>query len=231
MTEDSELPDLATAYSLDAVSDAERTDIERRLAAAGAETARAFRGEVRVVRETMAKASSTVAVPPPVSLRERALAVSREGHRGRSRWRTGLSSAAAAVLIAAAGFGAGLALRPASAPTTAEQVMAAGDVRTATAQLSAGGTATFVYSRDERSGVVVMNNAAPPPPGMVYQMWLMTDQGPESAGTMGAGTPSTPSITAMVRGLGDSTALAFTMEPEGGSPQPTGDMVARLSLA
>lgn len=227
MTGDSELPDLATAYALDAVSEAERVDIERRLAAAGAETAQAFRGEVRLVRETMAKASSTVAVIPPVALRERVLAVSRDGNRDRFRRRTGLMLAAAAVVIAAAGFGAGLALRPASAPTTAEQVMAADDVRTATAQLSAGGTATFVYSRDERTGVVVMNNVAPPPPGTVYQMWLMTDQGSEPAGTMGVITPST---TAMVRDLGDSTALAFTMEPEGGSPQPTGAMVARLSL-
>ncbi|WP_441961602.1 anti-sigma factor domain-containing protein [Mycolicibacterium houstonense] len=227
MTGDPELPDLATAYALDAVSDAERADIERRLAEAPAELAEAFRAEVRAVREAMATASSAVAVTPPGALRERALAVSRETPRARSRWRAGLLAGAAAVMIAAAGFGAGLALRPASAPTTAEQVMAAGDVRTATGQLRAGGTATFVYSRDERTGVLLLNNAAPPPPGMVYQMWLMTDRGPESAGTMGAITPST---TAMVRDLGDSTALAFTVEPEGGSPQPTGEMVARLSL-
>ncbi|WKG04775.1 anti-sigma factor [Mycolicibacterium sp. HK-90] len=227
MTRDSELPELATAYALDAVSDAERADIERRLAEAPAEAAAAFRAEVRAVRETMAKASSATAVTPPAGLRRRALAVSDTTVPRRSRWRTASLAAAAAVVVAAVGFGAGLALRPASAPTTAEQVLSAGDVRTATGQLSAGGTATFVYSRDERTGVLVMNNAAPPPPGMVYQMWLMTDQGPESAGTMGAIAPST---TAMVRDLGDSTALAFTMEPDGGSPQPTGEMVARLSL-
>lgn len=227
MTSDSELPDLAAAYALDAVSDAERVDIERRLADAPTEIAEAFRAEVRAVRETMAKASSTVAVTPPASLRQRALAVSRRPRRDRFRWRTGLVAAAAAVVVAAGGFGAGLAFRPASAPTTAEQVLSAGDVRTATGQLSAGGTATFMYSRDERTGVLVVNNAPPPPPGMVYQMWLMTDQGPTSAGMMPTMLPST---TAMVRDLGDSTALAFTMEPDGGSPQPTGEMVARLSL-
>ncbi|WP_371814870.1 anti-sigma factor [Mycobacterium sp. DL440] len=136
-------------------------------------------------------------------------------------------AAAAALVVAAGGFGAGLVLRPVSAPTTAEQVLSADDVRTATGQLSAGGTATFVYSRDEGTGVLVMNNAIPPPEGMAYQMWLMTDQGPESAGMMETMAPST---TAMVHDLGDSTALAFTMEPDGGSPQPTGEMVARLSL-
>ncbi|BBX94558.1 anti-sigma factor [Mycolicibacterium boenickei] len=227
MTSDSELPDLATAYALDAVSDAERADIERRLADAPAEIAEAFRAEVRAVREAMAKASSTYATAPPASLRQQALAVSGAPRRDRSRWRTGLVAAAAAVVVAAGGFGAGLALRPASAPTTAEQVLSAGDVRTATAQLGAGGTATFMYSRDERSGVLVVNNAAPPPPGMAYQMWLMTDAGPASAGMLEAVAPST---TAMVRDLGDSTALAFTMEPDGGSPRPTGEMVARLSL-
>ncbi|MDF3339306.1 anti-sigma factor [Mycolicibacterium septicum] len=227
MTSDSELPDLAAAYALDAVSDAERVDIERRLVDAPVEIAEAFRAEVRAVRESMAIASSTTATTPPASLRRRALAVSQGPHRDRLRWRTGLVAAAAALVVGAGGFGAGLALRPASAPTSAEQVFSAGDVRTATGQLSDGGTATFVYSRNERTGVLVMNNAAPAPPGMVYQMWLMTDQGPKSAGMMPTMLPST---TAMVRDLGDSTALAFTMEPDGGSPRPTGEMVARLTL-
>lgn len=226
MTSDSELLGLATAYALDAVSDAERVDIERRLADAPAEVAEAFRAEVRAVRESMALASSATATAPPASLRRRALAVSRDSRRDRFRWRTGLVAAAAALVVAAGGFGAGLAFRP-SAPTSAEQVFTAGDVRTATGQLSDGGTATFVYSRDERTGVLVMNNAAPAPPGMVYQMWLMTDQGPKSAGMLPTMLPST---TAMVRDLGDSTALAFTMEPDGGSAQPTGEMVARLAL-
>lgn len=227
MTSDSELSGLAAPYALDAVSDAERLDIERRLAGAPAEIAEAFRAEVRAVRESMAIASSATAVAPPSSLRQRALEVSRDPQHRRSRWRAGLVAAAAALVVAAGGFGAGLAMRPDSGPTTAERVLSAGDVRTATGQLSAGGTATFVYSRDERTGVLVMNNAAPPPEGMVYQMWLMTDQGPRSAGMMPTMLPST---TAMVRDLGDSTALAFTIEPEGGSPRPTGEMMARLSL-
>lgn len=228
MTSDSELPDLATAYALDAVTDAERADIERRLAGSPAEIAEAFRAEVRAVHETMAEASTATAVTPPASLRQQALAVSRGARPDRFGWRKGLLATAAAVVVAAGGFGAGLVLRPVNAPTPAEQVLAAGDVRTVTGQLRVGGTATFMYSRDERTGVLVMNNVAPPPPGMVYQMWLMTDQGPQSAGTMGSMAPST---TAMVRDIGNSSALAFTMEPGGGSPKPTGEMVARLSLA
>jgi anti-sigma factor RsiW len=227
MTSDSDLPDLATAYALDAVSDTERADIERRLTEAPAETAAAFRAEVRAVREAMATASSATALQPPPGLRRRSLAVASAGHPSRFRWRTGILAAAAAVVVAAGAFGAGLAVRPASQQTTAEQVLSADDVRTTTAELRTGGTATFVYSRGERSGVLVMNNVAPPPPGRVYQMWLMTDQGPQSAGVMGRITPST---TAVVRNLGDSTALAFTVEPDGGSQQPTGEMMARLSL-
>lgn len=227
MTSDFELPELATAYALDAVSDAERADIERRLAHAPNAVAEAFRAEVRAVREAMATASSATALAPPTELRARALRVSHGHDRSRFRWRTGLLAAAAAVVVGAGAFGAGLALRPVTAPTTAEQVMSAADVRTATEPVVDGGTATFVYSRERRAGVLVMNNVAPPPPGMVYQLWLMTDAGPTSAGIVGSVAPS---ITAMIHDLGDSTALAFTTEPDGGSPRPTGEMIARLSL-
>jgi len=116
-----------------------------------------------------------------------------------------------------------------SVPTPAEQVLAAPDVRTASERVPSGGTATFVYSREKHAGVLVMNNVAPPQPGTVYQMWLMTDQGPVSAGTMNAKSVG-PSTTAMVPDLGDSTALAFTVEPGDGSPKPTGDVFVTLPL-
>ncbi|WP_423795495.1 RskA family anti-sigma factor, partial [Mycobacterium tuberculosis] len=55
MTEhtDFELLELATPYALNAVSDDERADIDRRVAAAPSPVAAAFNDEVRAVRETM----------------------------------------------------------------------------------------------------------------------------------------------------------------------------------
>jgi anti-sigma-K factor RskA len=87
-----------------------------------------------------------------------------------------------------------------------------------------------VFSREKNAGVLVMNNVTPPAPGTVYQMWLIGDKGPESAGTMDAKAVA-PSTTAVLPDLGSSKALAFTVEPPGGSAQPTSEPFANLSLA
>lgn len=61
-------------------------------------------------------------------------------------------------------------------------------------------------------------------------MWLLGGaKGPRSAGTMGTAAV-TPSTTATLTDLGASTALAFTVEPGTGSPQPTGTILAELPL-
>jgi anti-sigma-K factor RskA len=230
MTEptDFELLELATPYALHAVSDAEHAAIERQLAMAPSSIAEAFRDEVRAVRETMTAVSAATAAEPPTHLRATVLAaVQPEATRG-SRWRTALLAAAAAILVGLAAFGAGIALRPSPAPSMAQQIMAAPDVRTVSGQL-ASGTATVVFSRDMNAGMLVMNNVPPPSQGTVYQMWLISDKGPTSAGTMNTAAVA-PSTTAMLTNLGNSSTLAFTVEPGNGSPQPTGKIFAKLQL-
>jgi anti-sigma-K factor RskA len=197
-----ELLELATPYALNAIPDTERVAIERQLAAAPSAVAEAFRDEVRAVRETMAVVSAATAAA--------------------------VLAAAAAIVVGLAAFGAGIALRPPPTPTMAEQIMAAPDVRTVSGQL-AGGTATVVFSRDMNAGVLVMNNVPPPTQGTVYQMWLVGDKGPLSAGTMNTAAV-TPSTTHMLPNLENSSVLAFTVEPGNGSPQPTGKIFAKLSL-
>ena len=231
MTEpnDFELLELATPYALDAVSDEERADIERRVAAAPRTVAAAFDDEVRAVRETMAVISATTAVEPPARLRAATLAAIESHDKRKYAWRaTVLASAAAAVVVGAAAFGVGVLMRPHPPSTIAEQVLAAPDVRTVSRPLG-DGTATVVFSHDRNAGVLVMNNVAPPPQGTVYQMWLLGAKGPTSAGTMGTAAVA-PSTTATLTNLGSSTALAFTVEPGSGSPQPTGTLLAELPL-
>jgi anti-sigma-K factor RskA len=231
MTEptDFELLELATPYALHAVSDAERAVIDRQLAAAPPSVAEAFREEVRAVCETMTAVSAATAAEPPTRLRAAVLATVQPDTVRRSRWRTALLAAAAAIVVGLAAFGAGIALRPSSKPSMAEQIMAAPDVRTVSGQL-AGGTATVMFSRDRNAGVLVMNNVPPPSQGTVYQMWLLGDKGPTSAGTMNTAAVS-PSTTDMLTNLGSSSALAFTVEPGTGSPQPTGKILAKLALS
>jgi anti-sigma-K factor RskA len=231
MTEPTEfaLLDMATPYALDAVSDAERREVERQLAAAPAPVAAAFNDEVRIVREAMAVVSTASAAEPPDRLRTAVLAATEADRSSNSRWRTIALAAAAAVVIGLAAFGVGFALRPSAAPTVAEQVLAAPDVRTVSGQLGAG-TATVMFSRDRNAGVLVMNNVAPPSPGSVYQMWLIGAHGPTSAGTMDTKTVA-PSTTAVISSLESSNALAFTVEPGAGSPRPTGTILAELPLS
>jgi anti-sigma-K factor RskA len=225
---------LATPYALHAMSEAELADVERRIADASPEVARAFDDEVRAVRETMAVVSSSTAVEPPAALRDRVLGgVSTAPvvplQRKARPWRATILAAAAAVVIGLGALGVGLALRPAPTVSTAEQVFAAPDVRTISGDIPGGGTATVVFSREKNAGVLVMNNVAPPKTGTVYQMWLINDEGPHSAGTMDAQAVA-PSTTAVLPDLDGSTTLAFTVEPPGGSPQPSSEPFAALSL-
>ncbi len=224
-----ELLELATPYALNAIAETERDAIDRQLAAAPAAVAEAFRDEVRAVRETMATVSATTTAEPPTRLRAAVLAAAQQHILRRSRWRTAVLAAAAAIVVALAAFGAGIALRPAPRPTMAAQIMAAPDVRTVSGEL-AGGTATVVFSRDRNAGMLVMNNVPPPSQGTVYQMWLIGDKGPTSAGTMDTAAVA-PSTTDTLTNLGNSNALAFTVEPGNGSPQPTGKILAKLSLS
>ncbi|HME79683.1 MAG TPA: anti-sigma factor [Mycobacterium sp.] len=230
MTEpnDFELLELATPYALHAVSDDERAAIDRQLDAAPPSVAAAFRDEVRAVRETMTAVSAATAAEPPTHLRAAVLGAVQTDTARRSRWRTALLAAAAAIVVGLAAFGAGIAMRPAPTPSMAQQIMAASDVRTVSGQLG-GGTATVVFSRGMNAGVLIMNNVPPPTQGTVYQMWLIGDKGPTSAGTMDTAAVA-PSTTDTLTNLGTSTALAFTVEPGNGSPQPTGKILAKLSL-
>ena len=236
---DPDLIALATPYALHAVPASELADIERRLAAAPPQVAQAFADEVRTVRETMAVISAATAVEPPAGLRDRLLTTVAQPSAGAtvhqlpsraSRWRTAVLAAAAALVVGLGALGVGMALRPAATPSTAEQVFAAPDVRTVSGDIPAGGTATVVFSREKDAGVLVMNNVPPPAAGTVYQMWLIDDTGPHSAGTMDAQTVA-PSTTAVLPDLGDSTTLAFTVEPGSGSAQPTTPIFAELPLS
>ena len=232
--DDSDLITVATPYALHAVPDAEIAEIDRRVAAAAADVARAFDEEVRAVRETMAVVSAATAIDPPDRLRGRILAdvqssPATEQRRRIRPWQATVLAAAAAVVIGLGALGVAIALRPTPAPSTAEQVFSAPDVRTVSGQIPTGGTATVVFSRDKNAGVLVMNNVAPPQPGTVYQMWLIDPKGPHSAGTMAANNVA-PSTTAVLSDLGDSQALAFTVEPPGGSAQPTSQPFAKLPL-
>jgi hypothetical protein len=222
-----DLLELATPYALNAISDTERAAVDRGLAAAPAPIVHSFNDEVRAVRETMAIVSAATSAEPPAQLRAAVLAAVQSEPR-QLRLRTALLAAAAAIIVGLAAFGIGIAFRPAPTPNMTEQIMAAPDKRTVSEQL-AGGTATVVFSREINAGVVTMSHVPPPSQGTVYQMWLIDDKGPVSAGTIDAAEVA-PSTTHLVRDIGKSGLLAFTVEPGHGSVKPTGTIITKLPL-
>lgn len=250
---DHDLLDDAPAYALHAMTADETHAVESARAAAAPEVRDQFDLEVRGYRETMAAQSATTAAAPPAGLLAAVLAktlnapepitpepitpepiapvvISLDAARRnrRSRWVAAISAAAAVVAIAVAGVS--LSQQP-SVPTqpVASQVLTASDVRTAAAPISTGGTATVLYSRDVNAAVLVMNDVAPPAPGTVYQVWLMgPDHPPQSMGTMNSAAV-TPSTSAPLPGINSSTTVGLSLEPAGGSPQPT-NVFATIAL-
>lgn len=118
MTEhtDFELLELATPYALNAVSDDERADIDRRVVAAPSPVAAAFNDEVRAVRETMAVVSAATTAEPPAHLRTAILDATKPEVRRQSRWRTAAFASAAAIAVGLGAFGLGVLTRPSPPP-------------------------------------------------------------------------------------------------------------------
>lgn len=106
-------------------------------------------------------------------------------------------------------------------------ITAASDVRTATASVKGGGTATVYWSRSEHRTAVELTDVTAPS-GRVLQLWSLRDGTTTDAGlyqpmdgqhfTLIAGTPSA------------GERLAVSVEPAGGSSQPTTTPIATVTL-
>ena len=225
---------LAYAYALDAVGNAERSDIEARVQAAHPQTRRSFEVAVAEVRETMAMAASMVATTPPTRLRPRLLdeisltaeppCPERVESRG-AKWRFVIAAAAVAIGVTAIPAAIG---HDASTDST-EQVLIARDSRTATTDVIGGGAATVTYSLQQNAAVVRFDDVAPPPAGTVYQLWLV-DGPPRPAGTVSAADLAQDNRH-RIDNIGAATAFAVTVEQGSGSDIPTRNPIAAIELS
>ncbi|MDL5200640.1 anti-sigma factor [Streptomyces sp. ALI-76-A] len=105
-------------------------------------------------------------------------------------------------------------------------VLAAPDARATTGQDTRGRSIGVIASASTRSAVVTLSGYGDLPSGRVHQLWLMRPGAqPRSLGLFDGDTPLVTS------GLETSaTSLAVTVEPGGGSPQPTTQPVVQLAL-
>lgn len=184
-------------------------------------------------------------VTPPPELRSRILAVvhAEAAGRGSARqpwWRrlwnavpssrtwsaTGLAGLAAATALAIWTF----AVPHGPSPTAPLSTHACG----LTAQPTACGTLTYLPA--SREAVLTVQGLAPIPvvdgrPTGVYEVWLIRRNGAAQPAAFLVPAPERKVWTAaIVSDVGDAIAVATTLEPPGGSPQPTGTEVLRLPL-
>ncbi|MFJ4026492.1 anti-sigma factor domain-containing protein [Paenarthrobacter sp. NPDC089989] len=151
----------------------------------------------------------------------------RKERRGMAGARAWIVGAAAAAAIAVAGVGVGAYVSAQNDPIN--QVLQAQDVQKKTADVPGGGTATISASSAKDSFVVLMNGVAPAPSGKVYQLWTLPKDGsaPVPQGTMDAESLSKPAV---VKGLSSASSVAITVEPTGGSKEPTSAPVLVVPL-
>lgn len=244
-----ELHTLTGAYALYALPDAERGKFERHLG-----DCEACAVEVRELSETATRLGLAVSAAPPRELRDRVLreitTVRQESpSRGRrtrpavSVQRTGrwTEFALAASLVAAAGFG-GIAVWQNQVARDAQQeahraqqqseqvarVLAAPDAKAKSSALKGGSKGTVVVSRSENRAVFVASGMEPPSHGKVYQLWFDDHGTMRSAGLINRAATSN---TVLLDGPVDSASgIGITVEPAGGSVQPTSAPLALLTF-
>lgn len=244
---------LSGAYALDALDEHERAQFERHLA--GCSTCRA---EVDSLREAAAELAVTMEAPPPPALRDRVMRdISRvrplppldvpaqvstpdpavpntasrpdRPRRDPRRWNRGLLAAAAAVVIGVGGVTAWRLLeadRP--APTVAEQVLDASDASRVSKTFPGGATATIVRSPSLGRAVIVTSKMPAAPQGSVYQLWLQDASGQmHSAGLM---PPVEDQVLLLKGDARSAVGVGISVEPAGGSTQPTSAPIALFSF-
>lgn len=239
-----EVHELAALYVVDALTPDETLDFEIHLAGCIA-----CQEEVADMRRITGHLSGSVDSDPPPSLRAAVLASIAETAQEpavaavvpdnvlpmnrRTPSRLPYLVAAAAVLLALGFGGWGLqnhqdAQQASEQRAQIVQLLGAPDVRTITAAAAGGGSGTVVVSRASNRALFVANRMPQLPDNKVYELWTIT-RTPVPAGTFTSGGSS--SLVTLPQAALAAKTIAVTVEPNGGSEQPTTTPIMALSLS
>ena len=228
----SEIHALSGAYAVDALDEHERAQFERHLAECAD-----CRAEVDSLRGAAASLAETTEATPPAHLRSDVLNAIRtvrplpplprqdeERGSGRGRRFRGLLVAAAAVAVVGTGT---LVTQPwQDDQSPVDQVIAAADADRATAKV--GGAELTVYRSESLGKAVLVTDELPAAAkGKVYELWLQVDGAMVPAGLLDASGDQELVLTG---DASKATAAGITVEPDGGSPQPTTTPFALFDL-
>lgn len=223
---------LVGAYALDALNDLESRQFENHLS-----SCETCSQELRGLTETTARLGLAMSQVPSRELRDRVMvevgrtrqlppAVRGAGGRHRGPHNRLFMVTTAACLIAAMFLGF-FAFRTHQQLDRSEAlnrqitaVLAAPDATSRTAQVAKGGSGTVVSSRSTGRAVVIMAGLPELPGDRTYELWLLGPSAPRPTGLLGgSGGP------VLIQGLGNATQVGVTVEPAGGSDQPTSNPI------
>jgi anti-sigma-K factor RskA len=232
------LDELLALGAAGALTADEQRELDRLLAADPA-ASREF-ADLQVAASVLAEAASE---PPPAHLRERVLDTAateaqpgvEKSHGGgtpvnapvvpihRRRWMIPATAVAAAAILLVGGL---VIERIADAPTSDELSAVLDDPRAITVELTGSiGQLQLVKSPSENATVLMGHGITAPDSDHEFQLWAIHDGEMADMGTFMPTT--TGDVMMMMDGVSPpDTEYAVTIEPMGGSEEPTGDHVA-----
>lgn len=229
-----DLHTLSGAFALDALSAEEAEQFRQHLDACPA-----CRQEVRELQQAAARMGASEAVAPPSDLKQRVLAAADRTPQlpphssagnviqvARHRWGARLLSAAAAVVLIVAGAFAVGQLSDEPSEQLAEgvvRVFEADDANTATMQTANGGKISVATSPELGEMAVDTDELPALDEAHVYQLWAIRDGAVSSVGVL------EPDKGASMQMPDPDTEVAITVEPVGGSRQPTTEPIMRVN--
>lgn len=241
----SSVPSVPSVSSVSSVEDAPEEwgmegsgtdpDIDPEIAEAAEERAAADRAAAEHAAAHGSAAKHASAERDPGSVTPIGQAKSKRG----GRVAVALVSAAAVIAVA---LGAGVVIGRMTAPdesstvTDAQQqaldVLNAPDATLAVDGLDDNrGTMTVVTSRSQNQAVALLRDLENPiPSDSEFQLWLIGKSGSETPVSAGLIPPSEAPAPTVVNGLDAATTLAVTVEPKGGSDQPTTPILVQVKL-
>ncbi|GGI05695.1 anti-sigma factor [Egicoccus halophilus] len=235
---------LTGAYAADALPDDERRFFEQHLGVCAA-----CAQEVTELQATAARLGAAAAEPPPPALRARVLAQidqtrqeappPREEHAGPAGgapwWQRLLVPAAAIVAVVAVGLGVlvgdlrGRLDALEQDQTRVAELMAAPDAQWVEHAGEGGALVRVVVAPSRGEAMLLVDNMPPAPHEHVYELWLIDDAGATPAALFDVDDDGR--VSRMLDGdFAGTAAIGVTIEPDGGSPQPSGDPVMVLEL-
>lgn len=138
-----------------------------------------------------------------------------------------VAAAAAAVVLFAGGTVVGVSLVQTSQSSVQADALAsitsAPDAQRASAPVTGGGTATLVWSPSVGKSAMIVDGLSAAPSGKTYQLWYIRDGHATSAGLMSG------DWQVLQGSLHDGDVVGVTVEPAGGSKQPTTKPVVTIT--